>query len=201
MKGFGYFISAVVGGVVAGIGVHMVEKKKCDILVKEAKESALKYYMEQIQNTEEPPVEEEPVVEESIPANEVSYDDLVTEYVTESDFVAEGVSAAIKLPYPIPSVQFGMTGNEKILLTYYADGVLVDENYKVVPEDDILDFVGGRSFVKMFGDYGEMGVVHIRNDSLNADFEIDQDPRNWRDFKKTVPSFPAGRGPFDDDNT
>lgn len=212
MKGFGYALSALAGAVAGGVAVHFFEKKKNEAFLYNKQQEISKYWLEKIQNdlgdsdqgpiceTDAPKPAEEVYIStvdvEPVPV--VDYEEVVTMYDTETK---EEKKEERKLPYPIAANQFGKSGNEEVLLTYYADGVLVDEDYRVVPEDDILEFVGGRNFVKWFGEYGEMGTVHVRNDDLNTDFEIDQDPRNWRDFKKSMPSFPTGRGPFDDNDT
>lgn len=200
MKGIGHAVSFVIGIVVGGVAVHFVEKSKFELEKQAIRDEDTKFYMKQLQEadtTESEPVDIPPIQTEA-PAEESTYDELVASYDTTSDIVMEGVKEAKKLPYPISAQQFGKTGNDMVMLSYYADGVLVDEMYNVVSEDDIVDYVGGRNFVKWFGEYGELGVVHVRNDKLNIDFEIDQDPRNWRDFKKSLPSFPTGRGPLDD---
>lgn len=204
MSAKNYILGSMVGAVLGGAAVYVYEKKIVHEKVKhDAHAEALAFYMNALQEetcviteTEQLPCEIKQEAVEDIPAP--TYEEVVKQYNTESDVVTEGIKAAKNRPYPIPGNQAGMSGYDQTVLTYFADGVLVDENYKVVPEIDISDFVGGRNFVKMFGDYGEMGVVYIRNDDLETDFEIDQDPRNWRDFKKTVPSFPSGRSPYDD---
>lgn len=201
MRGIGKAFAFAAGAIVGGVAVHFFEKKKNEELLYAKQEEMSAYYLAQIQNIYDKQDEEqkndisEPETTEEVIEPEKTIDEEVVDAIIES---YGGEAPSYKPPYPIMATQFGRTGNEEILLTYYADGVLVDDSYRVVSEDDINDFLGGRSFVKLFGEYGEMGTIHIRNERLSSDFEIDQDPRNWHDFKKTMPSFPTGRGPFDD---
>lgn len=84
-------------------------------------------------------------------------------------------------PYVIPPEEFGeFEDYEHISLTYYADGVLTDDQNELV--DDVDDVVGLDS-LNTFGDY-EPDSVHVRNDKLMCDYEILKDPRNYSDVIK-----------------
>ncbi len=61
---------------------------------------------------------------------------------------------------------------ERISLTYYADGVVTDDENEVL--DDWADLVGP-DFMTHFGEY-EDDSVFVRNDTLKADYEILKDP-------------------------
>ena len=79
-------------------------------------------------------------------------------------------------PYVISPSEFG--GNDDydtISLTYYADGVLTDDNDE--PIEDIEKIVGVES-LKHFGEY-EDDSVFVRNDELKCDYEILLDTRNF----------------------
>lgn len=78
----------------------------------------------------------------------------------------------IDRPYVIPPEDFGEFDNyERINLTYYADGVLTDDNDD--PIEDVDDIVGTDS-LNHFGEY-EDDSVHVRNDRLKCDYEILRD--------------------------
>lgn len=64
-----------------------------------------------------------------------------------------------------------------VSLTYYADGVLADDDGEIV--EDIAGTVG-ENFARHFGDYEE-DAVHIRNDSRKCDYEILLDTREYSD--------------------
>lgn len=85
----------------------------------------------------------------------------------------------IDKPYVIPPEEFGeFEDYECISLTYYADGVLTDDDDELV--EDVDDVVGLESF-NHFGEY-EGDSVHVRNDRLKCDYEILYDPRKYSDY-------------------
>lgn len=69
----------------------------------------------------------------------------------------------------------------RIFLTYYADGILADENDDILDDSDIDNSVG-LDFEDHFGEYEE-DSVHIRNDRLKCDYEILADIRT---FEKAI---------------
>ncbi len=88
-------------------------------------------------------------------------------------------------PYVISPEEFGeLDGYEKISLTYYADGVLADEDDE--PVDDIEDIVGDG--LEHFGEYGEEDSVFVRSDMRKCDYEI---LRDLREFSEVVGAFPS----------
>lgn len=74
-----------------------------------------------------------------------------------------------------------MDGYERISLTYYADGVLADEDNE--PVDDIEEIVGDG--LEHFGEYEEDSVF-VRNDAKKCDYEI---LRDLRTFAEVVAKF------------
>ena len=79
-------------------------------------------------------------------------------------------------PYIISPSEFGgLDDYDTISLTYYADGVLTDDNDE--PIEDIEKIVGMES-LKHFGEY-EDDSVFVRNDELKCDYEILLDTRNF----------------------
>lgn len=84
----------------------------------------------------------------------------------------------VEKPYVIAPEEFGEMANyESVSLTYYADGVLTDENDEVV--DDIDDLVGADSLTT-FGRY-EDDSVFVRDDRRKIDYEILADLRKYSD--------------------
>lgn len=74
-------------------------------------------------------------------------------------------------PYVIPPDQFDEAGYTTCSLTYYADGMLVDnETDRVMLQNDI-DVKIGTDWQHHFGEF-EDDAVYIRNDDLECDFEI-----------------------------
>lgn len=72
-------------------------------------------------------------------------------------------------PYVIKPELFGeLPDYNAVSLTYYADGVLADDEGNVVTDaDDVV----GKDFADHIGDY-EPDAVHIRNDWNQCDYEI-----------------------------
>lgn len=88
-------------------------------------------------------------------------------------------------PYIIPPDSFGeLDGYEQISFTYYADGVLADENDEIVEN---VDEIIGREALNGFGEY-EDDSVFVRNDKLKADYEILADQRKYSEVAKSLPN-------------
>ncbi len=88
-----------------------------------------------------------------------------------------------KYPYVIPPEEFGdFEDYERISLTYYADGVLADDNNEVV--DDVEDIVGDA--LDHFGEY-EDDSVFVRCDERKCDYEILLDQRTFSEVADSNP--------------
>lgn len=88
-------------------------------------------------------------------------------------------------PYIIAPEQFGEDDDyERISLTYYANGVLVDDIDEVLNDDDVEASVGLES-LNHFGEYEE-DSVYVRNDSRKCDYEILLDQSDWLGSNATV---------------
>ena len=91
-------------------------------------------------------------------------------------------------PYVIAPDEFGeIDGYETYELTYYADGVLADENDE--PIEDVDELIGKNS-LKQFGRFEE-DSVHVRDESIKTDYEILRDQRRYVDVVGTKPH-PSG---------
>jgi hypothetical protein len=83
-------------------------------------------------------------------------------------------------PYVIPPEEFGSREDYmEISLTYYADGMLADEDDDLV--EDVEGTVGFESLTH-FGEF-EDDSVYVRNESRKADYEILKDERKYTDVK------------------
>lgn len=87
-------------------------------------------------------------------------------------------------PYVIPPEDFGeLDYYTQISLTYYADGILADEDDRYINNvDDIV----GRESLKHFGEY-EDDSVFVRNDKLKCYYEILLDQRSYSDVINKKP--------------
>lgn len=88
-----------------------------------------------------------------------------------------------KYPYVISPEEFGEFDDyERISLTYYADGVLADDNNEVV--DDVENIVGDA--LDHFGEY-EDDSVFVRCDERKCDYEILMDQRTFSEVVENNP--------------
>lgn len=89
-------------------------------------------------------------------------------------------------PYVISPEEFGeFDGYDTVSLTYYADGVLTDDDENVI--EDVAKLVCV-DFASHFGEY-EDDSVFVRNDELMSDYEILRDMRKYSELKK--PFYPS----------
>lgn len=87
------------------------------------------------------------------------------------------------IPYVIEPEEFGEDGFDTQTLTYYADGVLVDDLDDIVEDPDT---VIGLENLKVFEEFGASSVI-VRNDIFKVDYEIIKDDWNYSDLKQDVP--------------
>ena len=87
-------------------------------------------------------------------------------------------------PYVIRPEEFDTLDNyDAVCYTYYADGVLVDEDEDPLEIPEIATAIG-LDFASHFGDY-DKDSVHIRNDLRHIDYEIVRDLRKYGDFHES----------------
>lgn len=109
---------------------------------------------------------------EDEPDDMSEYAKLVTKYSSEKG----GAEGMAKRPYVIAPYDFGeLDGYHQISLTYYADGVLEDEDGDVVT--GVNELIGSDALLT-FGEY-EDDSVFVRNEQLKTDFEILKDYRTY----------------------
>lgn len=108
------------------------------------------------------------------------YEKVVKKYTNEEG----GDRSMTDKPCVIDPCEFGdIDGYSIFELTYYADGVLEDEDYNIV---DNVDELIGEGSLQTFGRY-ENDSVHVRNDHLRAYFEILKDPYTYEEARGTSP--------------
>lgn len=91
---------------------------------------------------------------------------------------AEEKESSEDRPYVIKPEDLGENDDYQVInLTYYADGILADDNDDLV---DDVDNVVGTDSLSHFGDF-EPDAVHVRNDRLKCDYEILRDRRKYKD--------------------
>jgi hypothetical protein len=71
---------------------------------------------------------------------------------------------------------------DAIVLTYYSDGYLVDENNELVEN---VDDTVGVNFAENFGEYDE-DLMYVRNDRLKCYFEVQLDSREYTQIQHSI---------------
>lgn len=89
-------------------------------------------------------------------------------------------------PYVIDPEDFDTKEDYDVVnLTYFEDGVVVDDNDHVWTETEIEARIGSES-LQHFGEY-EDDSVHVRNDLMKIDYEILKEDRNYADAMRFRP--------------
>ena len=182
MKGLFIFAAGVAVGAIAG--ACLVRNKALEDAKQEVEE-VREYY----RNKHDEVKEEEPEVEVKV---EVPQDvDVVKEIVKENGYTNYNKPQTVNIPqyvmspnddpYVIDPSEFGEEpGYDTMTLTYFADGVLVDDVDDVIEEADV---VVGLENLKVFEEFGAT-AVYVRNDIYRTDYEILRDDWNYSDLKE-----------------
>ena len=187
MKGLLIFAAGLAVGAVAGA---LVVKNKVLADAKAEIEEVRDYYRSQRGEVNREEVEEvKEKVEETIDRvqdmikehdnkkEHVNYNKLVQNYNPSKNVVEYDD------PFIIDPSEFGENDDyDTMTLTYFADGVLVDDVDDIVDEPDI---VVGLENLKVFEEYGASSV-YVRNDIYKTDYEIIRDDWNYSDLKEPV---------------
>ena len=181
MKGFFIFAAGVVAGAVAG--AYLV-KDKVMADAKQEIEEVREYYKSKKESKKEETVEEQP-------ADEVKEEKEYKTIVENSGYVnynkPEQVAQHSVLedePYSIDPEEFGdkeEEGWDTMTLTYFADGVLIDDTDEVVEQPEV---VVGLDNLKIFEEFPDATCVYVRNETWRTDFEILKDDWKWSDLQE-----------------
>ena len=189
MKGLLIFAAGLAVGAVAGA---VIVKNKVLADAKAEVEEVRKYYRESRGVVEE--VEEKEEVKEvekkeyelkDIQVKDepktglTNYSQITKMYMSKDEFQ----SPMYDDPFVIDPSEFGENPEyDTETLTYFADGVLVDDVDDVIDEPDI---VVGLENLKIFEEFGAT-TVYVRNDIYKTDYEIIRDDWNYSDLKEPV---------------
>ena len=186
-KGF-IFLAFVLGAAGGSFATYKLLKKKYEEIAQEEIDSVKEMYRSsQGECTTNPEIEEQKevakksmdkpdIMEYSKKIKDCNYSDYSK---TERNKSEEGPEEKdMSDPYVISPEEFGEDDTyDRINLTYYADGVLADENDEEVEN---VDGTVGLDSLETFGTY-EDDSVHVKNDRLRAYYEILRDERNYED--------------------
>ena len=181
MKGLFIFAAGLAVGAVAG--ACLVRNKALEDAKQEVEE-VREYY----RNKHDEVKEEEPQVEVEVPQGV----DVVKDIIKENGYTNYNKPQTVNIPqyaivppnddpYVIDPSEFGEEpGYDTMTLTYFADGVLVDDADDVIEEADV---VVGLENLKVFEEFGAT-AVYVRNDIYRTDYEILRDDWNYSDLKE-----------------
>ena len=193
MKGLLIFAAGLAVGAVAGA---VLVKNKVLADSKAEIEEVRKYYRESrgvVKEVEEKEVEEKEVKEVEKKEYELkdiqvkdepktgltNYSQITKMYMSKDEFQTPMYDD----PFVIDPSEFGENPEyDTETLTYFADGVLVDDVDDVIEEPDI---VVGLENLKIFEEFGAT-TVYVRNDIYKTDYEIIRDDWNYSDLKEPV---------------
>lgn len=187
MKGLFIFAAGLAIGAVAGA---CVIKNKVLADAKEEIEEVREYYrsksveatnevVEEVKETKEVVEEVKEVVQEikndSNKRTYVNYNKLTSTYKPQEE------PTQFDDPFIIDPSEFGEDPEyDTMTLTYFADGVLVDDVDDVIEEPDI---VVGLENLKVFEEFGASSI-YVRNDIYKTDYEVIRDDWNYSDLKE-----------------
>lgn len=183
MKGLLLFAAGLTVGVVAG--AVLVRNKALEDAKQEVEE-VREYYRSKRNETKEETKEET----QEEPEVEVPQDVNVVETIVKSNGYTnynkpESIQTVQNVqcddPYIIDPTDFGEEPDyDTMTLTYFADGVLIDDVDDVIEDKDT---VVGLENLKVLDELGAT-AVYVRNEIWKTDFEILRDDWNYSDIKE-----------------
>ncbi len=179
MKSESAFLLFVFGAAIGAAVAWKLARTKYETIANDEIASVKKAYQK-----ERVPAVPEASVSENITKEIKRYTNIVndTKY-SNGEEAAEPIKDAGDYPPPYIITPEEFAGNfeyDTIEITYFADGVLADENNE--PIEDIDNTVGSEA-VRHFGEY-EPDSVYVRNERLKCDYEILRDERRYADIKR-----------------
>ena len=190
MKGLLIFAAGLAVGAVAGA---VLVKNKVLADAKAEIEEVRKYYRESrgvVKEVEEKEEEVKEVEKKEYELKDIQVKDEPKTGLTNYNQIAKMYTSKNEFqtpmyddPFVIDPSEFGENPEyDTETLTYFADGVLVDDVDDVIEEPDI---VVGLENLKVFEEFGAT-TVYVRNDIYKTDYEIIRDDWNYSDLKEPV---------------
>lgn len=187
MKGLFIFAAGLAIGAVAGA---CVIKNKVLADAREEIEEVREYYRSKAVETTDEVVEEVKEVKEEVKevkevVQEIKNDSEKKVYINynklASKYTSKEEPKRFDDPFIIDPSEFGEDPEyDTMTLTYFADGVLVDDVDEVIEEPDI---VVGLENLKVFEEFGATSI-YVRNDIYKTDYEVIRDDWNYSDMNE-----------------
>lgn len=175
MKNIAIFLCGIaIGSAVTWKITSEKYNKIVDEEIKSVKET-FKKYRDDKKEEQKPKVEEVKYIEKDSLTKELK----VYNRIREQYNITSEQPKKEEYPCVISPDEFGeIYGYDTISLTYYADGVLCDDNNDIIEN---IDYIIGSEALDTFGRF-EDDSVHVRNDKLKVYYEILKDERNFEDL-------------------
>ena len=180
----GLAVGAVAGAVIVKNKVLADAKAEIDEVREYYRESRGQKdeYVEEVKEVEKKEYELKDILIKDEPKTEkehTNYSQITKMYMSKDEFQTPMYDD----PFVIDPSEFGENPEyDTETLTYFADGVLVDDVDDVIEEPDI---VVGLENLKIFEEFGAT-TVYVRNDIYKTDYEIIRDDWNYSDLKEPV---------------
>lgn len=156
--------------------VRDVYKKKLEETKVEPTEESVEEVKEEVEESQEEVVEERNEYRKIINYNKYSNTEEVEETQEEVEYDERN---DYEDPYVIDPEDFGCNGEYATqTLTYFADGVVVDDVDEVVEQPEI--FIGDHH-IEVFRDF-DATAIYVRNEWNRTDYEILKDDWFWSDI-------------------
>ena len=186
MKGLLIFAAGLAVGAVAG--ACLVRNKALEDAKQEVEEVREYYresrgqkdeHVEEVKEVKEVEKKEYELKDIQIKDEHTNYSQITKMYMSKDEYQTPMYDD----PFVIDPSEFGENPEyDTETLTYFADGVLVDDVDDVIEEPDI---VVGLENLKVFEEFGATSV-YVRNDIYKTDYEIIRDDWNYSDLKEPV---------------
>lgn len=181
-KAFCIFIFSL-GAATGATAAWMLAKTKFERLANESIESVKQAYSRRMESEIGSSAEDNRKKPAETESSDFQKPDLMSFYSNkihrEGYLGDDKKSESVESLYIIPPEAFGeLDEYDQISLTYYADGVLADENDEVI---DNGEEIVGKEALNRLGKY-EDDSVFVRNDRLKTDYEILLDKRDYSEI-------------------
>ena len=181
-NGIKYTLIFAIGAGIGSVVTWAVLKPRYERSTQEQIDEVKEHYKRKYTANSETPTD---ISIEDTKDNDEEYDQTVTDLGYSESPATEGNETKIMdRPYVIHPNDFGEYDEyDRISLSYYADGILADEDDEIV--EDVESIVGFES-LNHFGEY-EDDSVYVRNDVRKVDYEILLDQRRYSEVMNRAP--------------
>lgn len=167
-----FLLGGTCGYFLAKMGLEQKYKQIADEEIKSATESLNNYLMKKGEKKAKDILEETKIEDSMLVVNPSKEERTAYNHMTKGYKSKEAPADITGAEhFVIDPADFGaLAGFDTLSLTYYANGVLCNEDDEEMSDEEIDEYIG-LGFEKHFGEY-ERDAVHIRNTRLKIDYEI-----------------------------